>query len=362
MFENSKIFYLALLKNNGKYFKNIPTKFKYDRDLIIEANKTYPKSILYVSEKNKELILKLIINNINSYNYISESLKNNEEILLEAIKISSNFLSQEFNRLNNCDKVFILKIIKLDGKNYNYIPYKYKSDIQIIFETIKTYPQISQTIFTTFNNNQKIVLEFIKKNWKKYLYQIDNSLKYNKEFLLKLIKINGRHYKFIPEIFKDDEELLIEAIKTFPYCLIYTSKKNKNNKDIILQIYKYSHFVQTNILQYVSDELKNNKDFVLEVIKNNINDFKYISKELKNDKDFILKILKKNGLLLRFVHELQNDKECVLESVKNNSSALQYASRKLRNDIDFISEVIKIDKKTLQYASQKIRNIMHYSH
>ena len=107
-------------------------------------------------------------------------------------------------------------------------------------------------------------------------------MRYNKDFLLELIIISGKYYKFIPEKFKDDEEILIKAMETYPYCLLYTSKKNKNNKKIILPFLKY------NILRFVSDELKNDKDFVIEAIKNNINDFKYISKELKNDKDFIM--------------------------------------------------------------------------
>ena len=141
MFENSKIFYLELVKYNGKYYKNIPKILINDIEILLEANKTYPKSILYTSEKNKnnkELILILIKNNINSYNYISEPFKNNEEILLKAIRNCSNFLSQEFNRLESFDKYFILKVINIDIKNYKFIPDKFKNDNFIILELIKT--------------------------------------------------------------------------------------------------------------------------------------------------------------------------------------------------------------------------------
>ena len=203
MFENSKIFYLELVKYNGKYYKNIPKILINDIEILLEANKTYPKSILYTSEKNKnnkELILILIKNNINSYNYISEPFKNNEEILLKAIRNCSNFLSQEFNRLESFDKYFILKVINIDIKNYKFIPDKFKNDNFIILELIKT-----NTDF--LRNNPNILNDC------------------NKDIILKIINLYSKHNFYIPHKYKiniqiiftkfrDNKEIVLEFLKT----------------------------------------------------------------------------------------------------------------------------------------------------
>ena len=62
----------------------------------------------------------------------------------------------------------------------------------------------------------------------------------------------------------------------------------------------------------------NNKEFVLKAIKIYGCGLKYASEELQNNKEVVLKAVKKNGICLEFASEkLQNDKKIVIIALKN---------------------------------------------
>ena len=51
----------------------------------------------------------------------------------------------------------------------------------------------------------------------------------NKLFLLELVKSNGNNLCLIPDIFRNDKEIVFEAVKQNHYSLEFSSKRLKNN-------------------------------------------------------------------------------------------------------------------------------------
>ena len=75
----------------------------------------------------------------------------------------------------------------------------------------------------------------------------------------------------------------------------------------------------------------NDKEFVLKAVKNNGWSSNYASRKLLNDKEFILEATKINGISLLYPSkDIKNNRNIVLEIVKNKGTDLSYA-----NDIFF---------------------------
>ncbi len=127
----------------------------------------------------------------------------------------------------------------------------------------------------------------------------------------------------------------------------------RNDKEVVLEAVKKDSYA----LQYASDELKNDKEVVLEAVKKDGWALKYASYRLLDDKEVVLAAVEQDGWALQFASDsLKEDKEVVLEAVKKDSYALQYASDELINDKEVVLEAVKKDGRALMFASERLRD------
>ena len=106
------------------------------------------------------------------------------------------------------------------------------------------------------------------------------------------------------------------------------------------------------------DNFRDDKEVVLEAVKNYGQALKYTSEPLRNDKEIVLEALKTNGWALEYAsNSLKNDKDVVLKAVKTNGLALHHASDKLKNDKEIVLEAVKTNGLALHYASESIQSL-----
>ena len=53
----------------------------------------------------------------------------------------------------------------------------------------------------------------------------------NRLFILELVKINGLNLQFIPNIFRNDKEIVFQVLKNQLHSFVFASEKIKDNKD-----------------------------------------------------------------------------------------------------------------------------------
>jgi hypothetical protein len=433
--KNNKDLMFKLITNNGKNYRYLLDKFKEDETFILEAIKTYPRSLYYLSKTNKSFIIKLIKKDVNNYNYIPDIYKKDEDIIIEAINKTPKFLYYESDILKNINEIIIMKIFKIyitNNEYHKYILDIFNNYINIIIKILPSYDystiyniikffnnnnnfnkklyethydiyitfykfienkdknivselliqkkkyidyEILLNMYSHFKNDKEIILKLLKKTFfdVNTLYEIYYNFQNDKEIILALLEINNYHnfnfklkmsidniniilkyvekngikYINIPEIFKENIDILLESIKTYPLAILHTSINIKNDKNNIIKIFNCINANKLlkrkyKILKYLSNELRNDEEIVYLSIINNIHNFKYANKELQNNKDFILKIIKYNGLVLQYASKkIKNDKEIVLEAFKNNKYSLNYASKKLKYNKQFLIDYYK---------------------
>lgn len=148
----------------------------------------------------------------------------------------------------------------------------------------------------------------ISKNMDSFV-SIPEQLKNNKNFILKLINYLDEDAKgliyYLPDIFKDDKEVIIELMKS-----------------------------DGDLLKYVSDNLKDDDFIVIRAVNSNWDAISFASERIKNDKAITLKMVENDGLVYKLLPEkLQEDKEIALAAYKKNPYVLIAFPKELKNEV-----------------------------
>lgn len=208
----------------------------------------------------------------------------------------------------------------------------------------------------------------------------------------------GCPLEYVPEVFRDDEEIvtiaisedpnalqfaserlkssrefILEAIDINPYNLIHASTELLNDKNLIRNALSgspgwlvYAIYVPeckrlfcdeerlhgNEIFEHLNDDLKSDREFILEIVK--LRSFALINvrEDLKNDREIILAALSDSGAIIQYLSpEFQDDEEIVILALKKNGYFLRYASDRLKSNKDIVLLAIKNDPKSIEYAA-----------
>lgn len=270
-----------------------------------------------------------------------EKLKYDKEYIINVLK---NRGLQFFNKTNKDiknDLEFIKHLIDLFG--YDILKYC-NSSILKQFRDDKTFEKHINSLPTkTFNPQIKTLTglwgEQYNDNEEQALYVIRNykdtefnnvseRLRNDRNFVLKVMQINGLLLQNLADKFKDDDEIVFTAVKDNRLAF-----------------------------EYASERLRNNKELALLAVKKDGQPLSWIGKELSNDKEIVLTAIDNWGASLGAVgKELCDDKEVIMKAVERVGWNLAYASNRLKDDIEVVKMAIKDDYYNLEYASNRLKN------
>jgi hypothetical protein len=133
----------------------------------------------------------------------------------------------------------------------------------------------------------------------------------------------------------------MESLKFSTSNLKHASTKLRDNEELVLFAIK----INPNSFKYASKKLRENKNFVKKALSICHCVIEHVSYEFKADRNIMMDCIKKDGLCLKFAsEELQNDREFVIEAITNNGYSLIYASEFQKNQKDIIMKAIKSEK------------------
>lgn len=198
---------------------------------------------------------------------------------------------------------------------------KNMKSFRILSTELKKDPDFIIEILKTLHQNQAYVGQY-----EDLVSDVIKELTINKEVALKLVNYHGYLICKLPEKFKEDEEVVIAAIHSYPFSIIYTSK-----------------------------EIKDNKKIALEAVKARGDNLESISKRLCEDEEVVLAAVKKDGRSINFAPKLWSNKKVMLEAVKTNHYALQYLGQNLIGDKEIALEAYKCDKFAYDYFPKELK-------
>jgi predicted nucleic acid-binding Zn-ribbon protein len=226
-----------------------------DKEVAIHCVNTlcYSLERLPFKYRNDKDIVLAILNDeddVYSFRYASEELRNDKEIVSLAVSKNGSALQYASKELRN-DK----EIVMLAGpQHFEYASDDLKKDREFIIHS-------------------DIGLEFVS-----------DELLHDRPFVLTKIKQSGYELNHLPDEFLDDKEIVLIALKDDGYNIDYISDTLKTDREVVLTALYYSRW---DVLDYAAEELFEDKSFMLEAIKQDKETYRYISDMLRNDVDII---------------------------------------------------------------------------
>ena len=103
----------------------------------------------------------------------------------------------------------------------------------------------------------------------------------NKEEALNLVIKNGAFLSCLSLDFKEDNDIVVAAIKNYSHAFSYASDKLKNNREIVLLALE----ADGENLKYVSPELKQDKTILLKALEQNLEALTSFPEDVKEQID-----------------------------------------------------------------------------
>jgi hypothetical protein len=164
------------------------------------------------------------------------------------------------------------------------------------------------------------------------------------------------------------KEEVLEAVKEDGYALKYASEKMKNDEDVVLEAMKPSEFdflyycygYQPLPFQFASYNIRNNKNIVIKLLKENGLVLEWVSDRLKDDEEVVLEAIKQNCLAIKFAsYSVRNNKKIAMIAIKKNGINLSHLSDELKKDKQVVLEAASnfiLDKEFMMLAEKKWRD------
>lgn len=202
-------------------------------------------------------------------------------------------------------------------------------------EELKENPELLKTLPKEYLADKDIIRAALVKKWHDYdtnfevleLFKLaDATLRYNKDFVKELIaSCSGYLFEFLPLALREDEEILLFALKHSGHEYIYDKMiedampdEEDYNEDHVWDI-SYDLFLHIHqgmsVMKFAGETILNNKEVVLKTIELEEQGFHYFSDALKDDKEVALAAVSTDGYNFCFVsNRLKDDEEIALNA------------------------------------------------
>ena len=277
--------YYTFLKNTQDGLKPCLVSSIKQMKLMMDRGVCWDVDHLTIELRNNRKAVLLTLQNLSSnwcpinLMHISNRLKKSESFALEVIKIYPYNFSILDPRIVE-RKEFVLKAISINPKVIDYVPHKFRQDLEIVSLAAENYP-----------------LAYV------YLPEAAPSDMFkNKKNILHLASWNPQAIYILSEEFKNDPQIVRIALKQDPSCAIHLSV------------------------------LDHDRAFALSMVSTISNLIPYLT-VLKNDVSFALECVAISGFNLQYFPEhICNNKEVFLRAIEQNKYAVVYGGDQLKQD------------------------------
>jgi len=231
---------------------------KNDREIVLEAVKQKGTVLEHASEElknDREIVLEAVKKSGEALQYASEALKNDREIVLEAVKQYAGAYNHASGELKT-KKYFILGALKVNADVFNHIG-KYHSSYKAVLDCVKQNGKVLQYASPVLRGNREIVLEAVKQSWEALQYASPD-LRGNREIVLEAVKQSREALQYASEELQNDPEIVEKMRK--PSCGEFEMEEHEWNGDI--SFFHKSDQKRTSCI--VVSNISQNRDLYLE--------------------------------------------------------------------------------------------------
>jgi len=236
-------------------------------------------------------------------------------------------------------------------------------------EALKKDPYLLKKLPKEYLADKDIIKAALVKKWHDYntnfeileLFKLaDATLRYNKDFVKELIaSCSGYLFEYLPLALREDEEILLFALKNSGYDYIYNKMKNDAlsdeedyNEDHVDDI-SYSLFLhisfEKSVMCHAGKNLLNNKKVVLKTLELEENGFFFVSDALHDDKELALEAVSIDATNFESLsNRLRDDEDLALAADQGNGELLA--------EYDYRGKWVHLESCFFELLSDRLKN------
>ncbi|EFC42160.1 hypothetical protein NAEGRDRAFT_80504 [Naegleria gruberi] len=289
---------------------------------------------------NRNVVLSAVGSNGSMIEFASEELRNDEEIILAAVKNGYvNFPESIFERY---PQVAVECMVLYWNSRASELPEFIWTCRELVLSAIQRNVNIYSVklLAPHLKLDREIVLIVALEN----ITLLDEDLKNldsfkDREFCLQFVKNNYLGFKFIPEIMRQDKEIMMACLRNDPSMIEFTELVK--DKEFLLMALNEG----CKILPYLPNDLLNEEEFLpFKESRFNLDDnFPMFMEEYDEIDNSRTKISLDESLFI------QNDRSVILSAVRLNPSLLVFATEKLLNDSEFALQCVNGNALCIEY-------------
>ncbi|CAM3046447.1 DUF4116 domain-containing protein [Legionella worsleiensis] len=240
----------------------------------------------------------------------------------------------------------VLELMNKTPGRFAEISDSLKNDLEIVMKAVAYSGRFLEYVNSDVKKNKKIVLVAVKNDGQALKYA-DRSLQNNDDVVFAAVSNHGKALKFAGEPQKNNDKIVLAAVRNYGWALKYASKELQVKKELALAAVNND----VSALQYVDETLRNDDDIVRAALlrRSNVINNHIESLELTSDKDlgkeeqaeflkiYILMLIRQHGKQFKYIYpQYGADREIVLAAIEGYPNALQLADESLKQDRSFL--------------------------
>lgn len=275
---------------------------------------------------NKNIVLCLveqdpqIIEDLPDYN-------NDEEILSLIAQKSVDSLKYAGNRLQT-DKNLALRIVGINGLALKHLK-TFNSDEEVVLEAIKQNGNALIYASPIFQKRRDMVILSSKTCYKCIMSGFED----DKEVVLNCVKNNGNLLEYVSTRLKEDDDVVDVSINSCALSIIFAHTKYLENRDYILRLMKHSGWY----FNIIPEHFKLDREIILEAVQTCEYVLKQLSAEFRDDKEIVKTSVQYYSRTIQFAsYRLKRDKEIILTALEDDGQnrVLEHIDPIFLRDVD----------------------------
>ena len=300
-------------------------------------------------ENLEDSMINIVETKLKTMKFLTDEAVNNQMDIIKGLRELNIIGKKSLNKIKLTDEEFKHFYTKKYGFGYSQdpkhdriinirnIPEDYNSTND---KEVKLAMIIKGYVPDNFVKDKELMKEALIKFKGSFKYGAEN-IRGDKELFELSISGSDRYYdnlKFVTDEIGNDKDYIISLVKENSVFLEYANNIMKDDEDVVMAALK-SKNRYNNTFDFASPRLKNDKNFILMIIDTWAPSCEFMDDTLKNDKEFVLKIIKtKYPDIIRFTPNLLKDQDIVAEALKRNGALIQFVNPIFKDN----EEIVKL--------------------
>ncbi|EFC45641.1 predicted protein [Naegleria gruberi] len=222
-------------------------------------------------------------------------------------------------------KHFVLEVLKRNGIAIQYVYPEYRKDTEVVLQALRQNVWAITTISEELNQDPKLE-QVVKQNLGWIKPEIRNRFSRGEnrhrdlDFYLNLVKYNEETIIFIPEEMKWNREYLLKFVSVNGACLQYLRDYMND-----LEFFKIALQNNLQVIEFAPPSIRDDLEIMNEIIEKDPELFSYASARLKGNRDLALKSVTLNPYRnFGQIHkDLKTNSQFLIDVITNNPSIIE---------------------------------------